>query len=264
MPLLHLWVALALAQGPVQTIPAELGSAGHPAADSIIAEARQALNRGRPWQASRIMTPLIADSTRRTPEAVFLAATAASRWGGWPEVTRLLTGQGWLDSLAEGRGRLLLARAALEQRADSLALREALAAPAAPDDSIEGERLVLLAAALDRLDARDSAASTYERAALHLTLIADWLLIRAAAVTDDGTGRARLYGRLRAPLARTRTPWSEAAALQRTGDFQGAARRLAALGARVGALRLRFDASPDSDIRDGVRRDLVALVAARR
>lgn len=265
MPLLHLWVALALAQGPVPAAPAEPGSEDLPAAaDSIIAEAREALNRGRPWQASRIMAPLIADSTRRTPAAVFLASTAASRWGGWPEVARLLTGQGWLDSLYEGRGRLLLARAALEQGADSLALREALAAPAAADDSIEGERLLLLAAALDRLDARDSAAATYERAALHLPLIADWLLIRAAAVTDDGNGRARLSGRLRDPLARTRVGWSEAAALQRTGDLHGAAKRLAALGARVGALRLRYEASPHRDIREGVRRELVALVAARR
>ena len=163
MPLLHLLVALAFAQGPVQAAPAEPGSAAHPApaADSVIAAARDALDRGRPWQASRIITPMVVDSARRTPAAVFLAATAASRWGGWPQVAGLLTGQGWLDSLYEGRGRLLLARAALEQRADSLALREALAAPAAPDDSIEGERLLLLAAALDRLGARDSAASTY-------------------------------------------------------------------------------------------------------
>jgi soluble lytic murein transglycosylase len=264
MPLLHLWVVLAVVQGPAQPAPAEPGPAGHPVADSIIAEAREALGRGRPWQASLIMAPLIADSSRRTPAAVFLAATAASRWGGWPEVARLLSGQGWLGSLYEGRGRLLLARAALEQHADSLALREVLAAPVAPHDSIEGERLVLLAGALERLDARDSAASTYERAAHYLPLIADWLLIRAAAVTDDSAGRARISRRLRDPLARTRTAWSEAAALRRTGDLEGAAKRLAALGARVGALRLRFEASPDSEIREGVRRDLVALVAARR
>lgn len=249
MPLFHLWVLLAVAQGP---------------ADSIIAEAGEALDDGRPWQASLIVAPLVADSTRRTPAAVFLAATAASRWGGWPEVSRLLSGQGWLDSLYEGRGRLLLARAALEQHDDSLALREALAAPAATSDSIEGERLVLLAIALDRVDARDSAASTYERAAHHLPIIADWLLIRAAAVTDDSAGRARIAGRLRDPLPRTRTAWSEAAALRRTGDLQGAARRLTALGARVGALRLRLEASPGSELRAGVRRELTALVAARR
>lgn len=266
MLLLHLLVALALAQGPIQATPpdgASLERVRSPA-DSVLGEARDALNRGRPWQASRLIAPVVSDSATRTPAAVFLAATAASRWGGWREVTRLLSVQPWLDSLFGGRGRLLLARAALEEGTDSLALRQALAVPAARDDGTEGERLVLLASALDRLDARDSAASTYERAALHLPLIADWLIIRAAAVTDDAGGRSRLFGRLGDPLARTRIAWSEAASLQRTGDLEGAATRLAALGARVDALRLRLQASGDSSRRERVRRDLVALVAARR
>jgi soluble lytic murein transglycosylase len=195
---------------------------------------------------------------------VFLAATAASRWGGWPEVARLLTGEPWLDSLYEGRGRLLLARAALEGGTDSLALQEALLAPGTAADSIEGERLVILAAALDRLDARDSSASTYERAAARLPLIGDWLLVRAAAVTDDSAGRARLYARLGDPLVRKRIGWSEAEAHERTGDLTGAAGRYAALGARVQALRLRLAASPDAEPREAVRRDLLTLVAARR
>jgi soluble lytic murein transglycosylase len=266
MAISHLLVALALAQGPLQAAPAPPDA--HPrvtlSTDSLIAEAREALNRGRPWQASRLITPVIADSSSRTPAAVYLAAVAASRWGGWPEVTKLLSGAAWLDSLDGGRGRLLLARAALEQRTDSIALAQALGTPAATADSIEGERLVILATALDRLGARDSSASTYERAALHLPAIADWLLIRAASTTDDSAGRSRLYERLRDPLARARIPWSNAAALERTGDLQGAAARYAALGDRVGALRLRALASPDSDIQIRVRRDLVDLVAARR
>ena len=254
MLLSYLWVALRLAHGPIQAVsPGPMPVPPRPPPpDSVIAEAREALERGRPWQASRLITPVLTDSAHRTPAVVFLAATAASRWGGWPEVSRLLTGERWLDSLYEGRGRLLLARAGLELRADSSALRDALAVPIA-HDSVEGERLVLLAAALDRLDARDSSASTYERAALQYPLIADWLLIRAAAVTDDSAGRARLYAGLRDPLARSRIPWSEASAREHTGDLQGAARRYAALGARVVALRLRFAASADGDIHDGVR-----------
>jgi soluble lytic murein transglycosylase len=259
----YLWVALSLAHGQIQAAPPGSVSASRHVLppDSLIAEASEALERGRPWQASRLITPVIADSLNRPPAAVFLAATAASRWGGWPEVARLLSGESWLDSLYEGRGRLLLARAQLELRADSAALRDALTVPIA-HDSIEGERLVLLAAALDHLDARDSSASTYERAALRYPLIADWLRIRAAAITDDSTGRARLYAQLRDPLARTRIAWSEASARERTGDLQGAARRYAALGARVLALRLRLKASPDNDIHQDVRRDLVALAAA--
>jgi soluble lytic murein transglycosylase len=271
MPLSYLWLALALALGPVRPGPSRPSHTTSPrptapssADDSLLAQARDALSRGRPWEASRLIAPVVADTGRRTPAAVFLAATAASRWGGWPEVARLLSGEPWLDSLYEGRGRLLLARAALEGGTDSVALQEALLAPAAPDDSIEGERLVLLAAALDRLDARDSSASTYERAAARLPLIGDWLLIRAAAVTDDSAARARLYARLGDPLVRRRMPWSEAAAQARTGDLTGAARRYAALGAHVQALRLRLEASPDAEPRRAVRHDLLARVTTRR
>ena len=193
-----------------------------------------------------------------------LAATAASRWGGWPEVTRLLDEQPWVDTGFAGQGRMLLARAALEQGADSAALRHALALQPSADDAVEGERLVLLARALDRLDARDSAASTYTRAAERLPGIGDWLRVRAAAVTGDSRQRRRLYEGTIDPLARDRIPYSEAAAHERTGDLEGAAKGYAALGARAAALRLRWRSSPDSAHRAAVRRDLLALVAARR
>lgn len=267
MLLTHLWFVLAVALGQPPAIPADSTATlrtPSPADDAALADARAALARGRPWEASRLVSSVLSDSRRRTPEAVYLAATAASGWGGWPEVARQLTGEAWLDSLYAGRGRLLLARAALELGNDSLALSQVLAAPEGSDDSTGGERLVLMAQALDRLNARDSSASTFERAAARLPLVADWLLIHAAAVTDDSTERARLYGKLTDPLVRDRMGWSEARAHERTGDLEGAARRYRALGERVTALRLRLDASPDSDSREAVRRDLMALVAARR
>ena len=193
-----------------------------------------------------------------------LAATAASRWGGWREVTRLLDGQVWLDSAYDARGRRLLTRAALEQGADSAALTNALAIPVSSIDTVEGDRLVLLATALDRLRARDSAASTYARAALRLPAVAGWLRIRAAGVTDDSARRAALYARIDDPLVRERIVWTEAVAHRGTGDLRSAAARYQALGARATALRLRLAMSPDSANRAGVRRDLTALVAARR
>jgi soluble lytic murein transglycosylase len=256
LPLPPVWVALALAVAPVRApvLPA----------DSLVADAVTALEHGRPWKASRLIAVVLADSSRRTPDALMLAATAASRWGGWPEVTRLLDGQPWLDTARDGRGRRLLARAALEQGDDSAALRQALLAPASAVDSVDGERLVLLAGALDRLGARDSAAATWTRAAERLPAIAGWLRIRAAAVTDDSLERARLYELLGDPLVRDRIDWSEAAAHRNTGDLEGAAARYAALGARATALRLRLAASPDSASRQSVRQALVALVAARR
>jgi peptidoglycan lytic transglycosylase len=266
LPLPPVWVALALALAPVRA-PVSVAPAGSietRAADSLVADAVIALERGRPWQASRLIALVLSDSTRRTPDAVMLAATAASRWGGWPEVTRLLDGQRWVDSAYNGEGRLLLARAALEQGSDSVALRHVLAAPSPNVAAADGERLVLLATALERLHARDSAAASYVRAAERLPSIAGWLRIRAAAVTDDGLERARLYERVSDPLARDRIGWSEAAAHTGIGDLTGAAARYAALGARATALRLRLASRPDSASRAVVRRDLVALVAARR
>ena len=263
LPLPPVWVAIALTIAPVAT-PASAPSAPEVRADTVIANATTALERGRPWQASRLIAVLLADSAGRTPDALMLAATAASRWGGWREVTQLLRGQAWLDTAYDARGRRLLARAALEQGADSAALANALAIPVSAVDTVEGDRLVLLATALGRLGARDSAAGSYLRAAARLPTISGWLLIRAAAVTDDSARRAALYARVDDPLARERIAWTEAAAHRGTGDLRGAAERYLALGARATALRLRLAATTDSTRRAGVRRDLTALIAARR
>src|SRR5215217_2254508 len=100
LPLPPVWVAPALTLAPVR---APVGVPAVPpieprVADSLVADAAVALERGRPWQASRLIAVVLSDSSRRTPDAVMLAATAASRWGGWPEVSRLLDGQPWVDS----------------------------------------------------------------------------------------------------------------------------------------------------------------------
>ena len=49
-------------------------------ADTLLVEATVALARGLPWRASAMLAPLVADRGHRTPDAVLLAATAASRW----------------------------------------------------------------------------------------------------------------------------------------------------------------------------------------
>jgi soluble lytic murein transglycosylase len=177
------------------------------------------------------------------------------------EVLQLLSGQPWLDSLHDGRGRVLLARAALERRQDSTALRHALLA--LHRDPGSGERLLLLASSLDRVGARDSAAAVYARAADRLPTVSDWLMLRAAAVTDDSSRRAGLYDRITHPLPRSRIPWADAAAHERTGDLSGAARRYAALGDRLTALRIRLATSPDSAPRAAVRRELIVFLTGR-
>src|SRR5688500_2205353 len=93
--------------------------------DSAVVAANTHLARERPWYAYQALRPALADSTRRTPTVVFLAATAASRWGGWREVERLLGNADWTDSLFNGEARVLLIRAALEREADSLAAARA-------------------------------------------------------------------------------------------------------------------------------------------
>ena len=263
---LPLLFQLAAAPAPADYLPGMAYRSG-PAAtvDSVLDTAREALDRGRPWQASLLVAPVVGDSTQRTPPAVFLAATAASRWGGWPEVGRLLQGETWLDSLFEGRGRVLLARSALERGEDSLALTHALAAPRGRDAESEGERLFLLASAYDRVKALDSAAATYQRAAAVLPAASDWILLKAAAVTGDSAARAAIYERISLPLAKERIAWTDAAARERTGDLSGASRDYEALGARLTALRLRLRMSADSAAADStaaVRRELLTMITA--
>ena len=265
MPLTKLWLLVSLAfPAPQLHAPdsVALSVLRLPEPDSALLDVRGALARGRPWQASRLVAPALADSGRRTATAVYLAASAASEWKGWGEVGRLLQGEQWLDTLFGGRGRLLLARSALEARDDSTALAHVLAAPAPADPAEDAERLVLMARALERLGARDSAASSYRRAAERVPAVADWLLLRAAAVTDDSARRAGFYHRMSLPLARDRAPWADAAALVGIGDLDRAARHYKALGARLTALRLRLALSADSVPRAALRRDLLGAVAA--
>jgi soluble lytic murein transglycosylase len=266
LPLPPVWISLALALAPVRAVapPYSPVVPARAPTDTTLAQATLALEHGRPWQASLLISTVLADSARRTPEALMLAATAASRWGGWREVTRLLDGQPWVDSVEAGRARLLLARAALAEGVDGAALRHALAVPVSNVAARDGERLVMQALALERVGARDSAAATYRRAAEWLPSVGGWLRVRAAAVTDDSAARARLYAELTDPLVRDRIGWSEAAAHQATGDLLGAAAHYEMVGARAVALGLRLAMSPDSARRTAVRRDLVALVAARR
>ena len=265
MPLIKLWLSLALASPAAQlhapdSLP-RLAAMAMPA-DTALLDVRGALARGRPWQASRLVAPALADSSRRTATAVYLAAAAASGWNGWPEVGRLLDGEQWLDTLFNGRGRLLLARSALEARHDSAALIHALAARPMADPVEDAERLVLLARALARTGSRDSAAGTFRRAAERVPAVADWLVLRAAAVTDDSAHRAALYHWVRSPVARERIRWADAAALEGIGDRDRAAREYKALGARLTGLRLRLAMSTDSAPLAAVRRELLGAAAA--
>ena len=249
---LSLSLLLVAAQAPRDT-----------SAAAAIAAARVALAAGQPWRASRLLAPVLADSGNRTPAVLLLAAEAAGRWDGWTEVSKLLRDAGWVDSVEGGRGRELLARAALDRKADREAVEHARRAVMdAGAGATRGTRLVLLARAYDRLEQRDSAAARYGAAAEALPAIADWLVFRRVAVTDDSAARTAVAARIVSGVARERLPLAEAQARERAGDLAGAAAQSAALGAPGDAFRLRYAADRSDSARRQLRHELLTFIAA--
>jgi peptidoglycan lytic transglycosylase len=247
---------------PAATMTAPDSSPAAPSAiDSLLAAATDAIARGLPYRASRMLDSVVRDSARRTPEATLLAAQAASRWGGWREVSRLLAEATWSDERLRGPALLLAARAAVELGADTAAVaraREALADVGDPNG--RAEAVVVLGRAFDRLGEPDSAAAAYIRAAELVPAVGDWLRLRAAALTADSLGRAMLYSSLRLAAAKGRVPATEAAARQRFGDLIGAASFYLRLGSPATALRLRLAASFDTLARAELRHELVDFI----
>lgn len=233
-------------------------------ADSSVAAADSALAAGRPFEATRILSPVLDDRGRRTPAAVLLAARAAAGWQGWTLVDRLLSDAPWLDAGFAGAGRELLAKAALARNRDSLSLAHAKAALAASlDDSTRAARGILAARAMERMERYDSAPGLYLASAARFPSIRDWLALRAAGASKDSAARAGLYAGLTGSAARARIQWTEALALTRLGDREGAARIYDGLGTRVTAVGLRIAAAPTPAVRNRLRADLVALLTPR-
>lgn len=229
----------------------------HPSDTAAFRAASEALAAGRPWYATRLLEPALADSAQRSPRLVLLAARTAAGWRGWSEVERLLAPEPWLDSLEGGAGRALLAEAAFEQRRPDAARHAARAVTAGAD---RAARLVLLARSLERGGEADSARATFLRAASELPEVADWLRLRAAGLTADSAARANVYASLGAGPARSQVRRVEAAALERSGNSAAAAGAYEKLGAPVDALRLRLLAVADSASRTGIRQRLLSLI----
>jgi soluble lytic murein transglycosylase len=116
----------------------------------------------------------------------------------------------------------LATRAALD-----LARRAAASAARAPDRRVD-PRLA------------DSARAAFDSAAALSPTVADWLRLRAAAMTADPAERQRTYAALTLPAARERVRWVEAAARERFGDRAGAAEAWTALGRTARAARARL------------------------
>jgi peptidoglycan lytic transglycosylase len=216
--------------------------------DTILVQAEEALARGNPWRAYRLVLPKTRVPRTRTPEVVWLAARAAAGWGGWVQVKSLLGRERWLDGRYDGGPRELLARAALALGDDSAAVVHAeKAVRKSSTDSARGVRRVLLARALDRTGRLEEAAIAYAGAARELPELADWLRLRAATAAPDLKSWAAQIGSLTTPVTLRRAPASLAIAF--SGRQQWALARDAwyTAGDSVEALlaSVRIAATPD-------------------
>src|SRR4029077_11469935 len=113
------------------------------------------------------------------------------------------------------------------------------------------------ARALDRLNVRDSAATLYARAADMLPTARDWLLLRAAGLTDDKKERDRMYAGVRTGAAQARIAYTEAQTLERLHQDLAAADAYEKLGDIPSAYRLRLAAADDAAVRAGLRSGLL-------
>jgi soluble lytic murein transglycosylase len=123
------------------------------------------------------------------------------------------------------------------------------------------KEIVLKARAFDRADNLDSARILYEEASKKSPLIRDWLLLRAAGVTRDKAARDDYLADVELPVAQTRRKQTEAIALERSGDVEGAIAAYTASGDRLAAVRLRMLVPSDTIKMLAARTSLVALLA---
>lgn len=105
---------------------------------------------------------------------------------------------------------------------------------------------------LERVADTSAARAGYLRAAQELPCIADWLYLRAGALTPDSAGRYRLYQRITNPVAMAQVQRVEARAREAGSDFAGALTVREALGDGPEVLRLRLLLAPDSFARRAV------------
>jgi soluble lytic murein transglycosylase len=229
-------------------------------ADPLALRADSLVRAGRPWPATVLLASALRTPSGASAAVRLVGARAAASWRGWSEVERILRDAPWLDTELDGEGCELLARSALERNVPAADdARRALAA--ARTDAQRAVRSVLVARALDRANALDSAAAYYSSAAARIGEASEWLRLRAAGVTGDSTARAALLGGVAREPARSRVAWTDAQARERAGDFTGAARSYRSVGAEPAALRVEALAARDDAGRAAVAERIVAYLA---
>jgi soluble lytic murein transglycosylase-like protein len=121
-------------------------------------------------------------------------------------------------------------------------------------------QLVLRARAFDRADNLDSARILYAEAAKQAREVKDWLLLRAAGVTKDKSRRDEYLADIDLPVAKDRRKATEAIALERAGDVEGAIAAYTAAGDRLAAIRLRMLVPSDTAKMVQARRALIEFL----
>jgi soluble lytic murein transglycosylase len=230
--------------------------------DSLVQLARAALAQGRYWRATEILSPVMENDSLRTPEAAFVAARAASGWGGWREVERILNRETWLDSLYSGEGRALLARAQIGLENDSAAVENArIALSLALSEDERARRLVLMGRAQTMISDAPGASASYLEAARIIPQAADWLRLRAAAWIADSTVRRELLAILTLPHAVELLARTDALASENTGDTLGAIERYTRIGNMEAVFRLRLALLMVAADSAALRQDIMAALA---
>jgi soluble lytic murein transglycosylase len=207
-----------------------------PHAYDPLAEAAAALEQGRHWHATLILRGLDSEA-RAAPEVMLLAGRADAGRGAWAAVLRRLESATWLDSIASGAGRALLARARLETGQFAAALRDFrifLRYAIEPEPRALAE--IGQARALEALGHRAEAAAAFARASDIEPVLESWSALRAAeslATTGDTAAVADFLERATdTPIQRRAA--AAAAAWQSAGaDRAAAARLLAAAGSEA-------------------------------
>jgi soluble lytic murein transglycosylase len=234
--------------------------------DSIILRlARAALDEGRYWRATELLAPVVDVESRRTPEAVLLAARAAGGWHGWTHLQGILASQVWSDSASEGEAHALLAQAYLNTGNDTLAAyfaRSALIRAISREDS--STRLVTLASALGRIGDASGAAQAYMSAAALNPVVGDWLRLRAAEWMADSAARAQALATVTLPHAASRAELADVRARENTGDTTGAIAGHMRMGGVAAALSLRRAVAATPEDTASLRADALAALAGVR
>ncbi len=160
---------------------------------------------------------------------------------------------------------LLMSAACSKDQGDSDtsgSLAAALIKSASQDSASTPEKaLVLRARALDRADSLDQAKALYVESAKRVPEIADWLYLRAAGVTREKSERDGFLSRVTSSVAQARKQITEAIAIERSGDVDGAINAYSAAGDKLAVLRLQLLKLSDTVRVASARRGLIAYLA---